>query len=118
MIFLKKIISSFFGILVGLINGTVGAGGGLIAVPLIGKFGVEQKVSHSTAVALLLPISAISAINYLRSGYVSFFDATPFILPAVLGAVAGVFLMGKIPTSWLKRVFAIFMIYSGGRLFF
>ncbi len=88
-----------------------------MAVPLIKSFDTPQKMSHSTAVAVLLPISAVSAISYLYKGHVTFSDAAPFILPSVIGAIAGVYLLGKIPTKWLKKIFSGFMIYAGVRLF-
>ena len=116
MIFLKKIIASFFGVLIGLINGTIGAGGGLVAVPVIKSFGTEQKVSHSTAVALLMPISAVSAFFYLRAGNVTLSDAAPYIIPSVLGAIIGTYLLRKIPTRLLRKIFSGFMIYAGVRL--
>ncbi|MBR3594037.1 MAG: sulfite exporter TauE/SafE family protein [Clostridia bacterium] len=114
---MKKFIAAVFGILVGVINGTVGAGGGLVAIPLIKKFDTPQKAAHSTAVAVLMPISAVSAISYLRAGHIAFSDAAPFILPSVIGAVLGTYLLKKIPTAWLKKIFSVFMIYAGVRLF-
>jgi uncharacterized membrane protein YfcA len=113
---MKKFIASFFGVLVGVINGTIGAGGGLVAIPIIKKFNTPQKSAHSTAVAVLMPISAVSAFSYLRAGHVAFSDAAPFILPSVIGAVIGTYLLKKIPTTWLKRIFSVFMIYAGVRL--
>ena len=114
---MKKLFSAFCGILVGLINGMVGAGGGLLAVPLLKAGGLSQKEAHSTAVAVLLPISLISGISYMLSGHVTLYDAYPYILPSVLGAVGGTFALKLIPTGMLKKVFAIFMIYAGVRLF-
>ena len=114
---MKKIFSAFFGILIGLINGTIGAGGGLIAVPMLKSGGLTQKESHSSAIAVLLPVSIVSAITYLSAGHVSLSDATPFILPSVGGAIMGTVLLHKIPTRLLKKIFAGFMIYAGVRLF-
>ena len=114
---LKKILAALCGILIGFINGTVGAGGGLIAVPLIKSLGTELKESHSTAIAVLLPVSFVSAINYLNSGYVSFSDAAPYVLPSIIGAVIGTIALSRISTKWLKRIFALFMLYAGVRLF-
>lgn len=113
---MKKIISAFFGILIGLVNGTVGAGGGLFAVPMIKSRGTPLKESHSTAVAVLLPISLVSTLTYINAGHVGFSDASPFILPSVAGAALGTYLLTKIPTSLLKKIFAGFMIYAGVRL--
>ena len=114
---MKKIFSAVCGILVGIINGTVGAGGGLVAVPMLQKSGMPQKRAHSTAVAVLLPVCAVSAVGYLLSGNVSLSDATPYFLPSAVGAVLGTLLLGVIPTGHLKKVFAVFMIYAGVRLF-
>ncbi len=113
---MKKIFSALCGILVGLINGTVGAGGGLVAVPLLKRSGLSQKDSHASSIAVLLPISLVSAITYLSAGHVSLSDATPFILPSVAGALLGTFLLHKIPTELLKKIFSGFMIYAGVRL--
>lgn len=113
---MKKIISAFFGILIGLVNGTVGAGGGLFAVPMIKSRGTPLKESHSTAVAVLLPISLVSVLSYIRAGHVNFSDASPYIIPSVIGAVVGTYLLQKIPTALLKKIFAGFMLYAGVRL--
>ncbi len=114
---MKKIVVGFFGTLVGIINGTVGAGGGLVAVPMLKKGGLSQKDAHSTAIAVLLPVSLSSGISYLGAGHVTFADALPFIIPSVVGAVAGTFILQKIPQNLLKKVFAVFMLYAGVRLF-
>ncbi len=114
--FMKKLLSAVFGVLIGFINGTVGAGGGLIAVPLIKSFGTELKESHSTAIAVLFPITIASTLTYINAGHVSFADASPYILPSVIGAAAGTVLMTKISTEWLKKIFALFMLYAGVRL--
>lgn len=117
MIFLKKILTAFFGILVGIINGTVGAGGGLVAVPLLKSSGLSQKDSHSTAIAVLLPISIVSSLSYIGAGHVTLSDALPYLIPSVIGAIVGTFLLFKIPTALLKKIFALFMLYAGVRLF-
>ncbi|MBQ5900942.1 MAG: sulfite exporter TauE/SafE family protein, partial [Clostridia bacterium] len=44
-------------------------------------------------------------------------DAVPYIIPSVIGAIVGTFLLYKIPTEWLKKIFALFMLYAGVRLF-
>ncbi len=116
-VFLKKLLTAFFGVLVGIINGTVGAGGGLIAVPLLKSSGISQKESHSSAIAVLLPVCLASAISYLSAGHVKLSDATPYFIPSVIGAIVGTFLLERISTNLLKKVFALFMLYAGVRLF-
>ena len=114
---MKKFFSAVCGVIIGLINGTVGAGGGLVAVPLLKRSGLSTKESHATAVALLMPISAVSAALYLYSGQVTLQDAFPYFLPSAAGAVIGTLFMKHIPTGTLKKIFAVFMIYAGVRLF-
>ena len=58
----KHIKPAAFGVAVGLVNGVFGAGGGMLAVPLLKKSGLDQKQSHANAVAVILPITVISAI--------------------------------------------------------
>ncbi len=61
---IKKII---IGIVTGFINGLFGSGGGTIAVPAFQKLlGIEPHKSHATVIALILPLSIISAFVYLR----------------------------------------------------
>ena len=103
--------------MVGIINGTVGAGGGLVAVPLLKSSGISQKESHSSAIAVLLPVCVTSALSYLYAGHVELSDATPYFIPSIIGAVVGTFLLDRISTELLKKVFALIMLYAGVRLF-
>ena len=104
------------GMAIGIINGLLGAGGGMIAVPLLKKSGMNQKEAHATSIALILPLSLVSSFIYIGKGTVSFGDALPYLLPGALGAVVGSFLLSKISDIWLKRIFGIFMIWAGFRL--
>ena len=104
------------GALIGIINGLLGAGGGMLAVPLLKKSGVSQKEAHATSIALILPLSAISSAAYLIKGNVKFSDALPYLLPGVIGAAVGAFLLKRISDKWLRIVFGVFMIWAGIRL--
>lgn len=108
--------SSLLGVLVGLVNGCFGAGGGLIAVPALKKMGFEQKSAHANAVALILPITVVSAVLYLVKGYVSLSDSFIFLPTGLLGSLLGTAALKKISPFWLKKVFGGFMVYAGIRL--
>jgi uncharacterized membrane protein YfcA len=107
-----------FGILIGAVNGLLGAGGGMLTVPILKKMGFPQKSAHRNAVAVILPITLLSAALYLFSGRVKILDAVPFIPAGLLGAAVGTVIIGKISPTFLKKAFAVFMIYSGIRMFF
>ena len=104
------------GVLIGAVNGLFGAGGGMLAVPLLKKGGMKVKESHENAVAVILPITVVSGIIYLCKGYVSFSDALPFIPAGVIGSILGTLILKKISPAWLKRIFGGFMVYAGIRL--
>lgn len=104
------------GFLIGLINGLFGAGGGMIAVPLLKKMGLSQKQAHANAVAIILPITLLSALLYLLNGYVKLNDALIYIPTGLLGALIGTYFLKKISPLWLKRIFGGFMVYAGVRL--
>lgn len=112
----KKISLPIFGIIIGLVNGLMGAGGGMIAVPLLKKCGLEQKSAHTNAVAVIFPITLLSAVLYIIKGYVSLSDAFIFIPTGVIGSLIGAFTLKKISPVFLKKVFGGFMIYAGIRL--
>lgn len=104
------------GLLIGVVNGLFGAGGGIVAVPILGKMGLSKKESHANAVAVILPISILSAVLYLMKDYVAIPDAFPYIPTGIIGALLGTYCLKKISPLWLKRIFGVFIIYAGVRL--
>lgn len=112
----KHVKSAFFGVAVGLVNGVFGAGGGMLAVPLLKKSGLDQKSAHANAVAVILPITVISAIMYLVKGTVHLRDSFAFVPTGLLGSVIATFLLKSFSNKWLQKIFAVFMIYAGVRL--
>ena len=112
-----KIKKNGVGTLIGIINGLLGAGGGMLAVPLLTKFGLDEKRSHATSIAVILPLSAVSAAAYFIKGNIKFTEAGVYLLPGAVGAIIGAWLLGKIPDKWLRRIFGAFMVWAGIRIF-
>lgn len=112
----KTLISALSGIFIGAVNGLLGAGGGMLAVPMLKKSGMEQKQAHANAVAVILPISLVSAVAYIIKGNVSVSDAVPFMPAGVAGAVVATFLLKKISPVYLKIIFGGFMVWAGVRM--
>ena len=104
------------GTAIGLVNGILGAGGGMLAVPLLKKIGFSQKESHTNAIAIILPITIVSAAIYLFKDFVTLEDSLIYIPTGLLGAVLGTYILKKISPKWLKRIFGILMVYAGVRL--
>lgn len=105
-----------FGVLIGLINALFGAGGGMVCVPLLKSMGANQKQAQATTLAVILPLSAVTAVIYLLKDYMTISDAAPFVIPGFLGAVFGSFFMQKISNSALRKIFAAFMLWAGIRM--
>lgn len=112
----KYLKPSLMGVAVGIVNGVFGAGGGMIAVLLLKQNGLDQKSAHANAVAVILPITVISAVLYLVKGTVNFTDSISFIPTGVIGSVVATFVLQKFSNKLLQKIFAIFMIYAGVRL--
>ena len=104
------------GTIIGFINGILGAGGGMLAVPLLKKTGFDTKQSHTNAIAVILPITIISAVMYLFKETVTLKDAYVYIPTGLIGALIGTYLFKKISSKWLKRIFGALMVYAGIRL--
>lgn len=52
---MKKKLFSLWGTLAGFLNGMLGAGGGMVVVPIL-KTRLSEKQAHATSVAVILPI--------------------------------------------------------------
>ncbi|MBQ7373774.1 MAG: sulfite exporter TauE/SafE family protein [Clostridia bacterium] len=102
------------GALTGLANGFFGGGGGMIVVPLmIYLLKIKTKTAHATALAVILPITLISALVYFLSGKFDFKVGVPSLVGVVLGGIIGAWLLGKLSADWLTKIFSLVMLVAG-----
>lgn len=113
---MKGITKIIGGLAIGTVNSTLGAGGGMIAVPMLRKSGMEQNRAQANAVALIMLLTAASAGIYIYTGKVTFGDALPYLPAGLIGSVLGSFILPKIPTKILGKIFALFMLLAGVRM--
>lgn len=113
---MKKIVNPLLGILTGIVNILIGSCGGIVAVEALKLRGTDQTKSHATAIAIILPLTLISAAGYLIKGQVKLSDSYVFLIPGLVGSVIGSILLPKIPKKVLSKVFSIFIIYAGIRM--
>lgn len=114
---IKTLLIISGGLLTGFVNGLFGAGGGMLSVPILGKYGLKKKESHASAVAVIMPLSIFSATLYLLNGSVTINDAVKYVPWGLLGATTGTFILKQLPDKWIRKVFSIFMIWAGITLF-
>ena len=112
----KKYRFLCIGALAGLANGLFGAGGGLFLVPLLTRWcGLEQRKAFATSVAVILPLCVLSAAIYLFRGGVDFTAALPYLAGGLLGGLLGGKLFKRLNMVWLRRLFALLLLYGGVR---
>lgn len=112
----KKNLKPFFaGLMTGLCNGLLGAGGGMIAVVALERLcGLPTKEAHATAISVILPLSAVSGAIYLWQGQAPW-SLLLWVAPALtLGGFLGAKLTGRLPDKLLRRLFAALMLVAGG----
>ena len=105
--------------LAGIANGFFGGGGGMVLVPLLtARCGLDQRRAFATSVAIILPLCALSSVIYLFRGGLDLAVA----LPSLAGGLAGGFLGGrlfqKLNMDWLRRAFALLILYGGFKSLF
>lgn len=105
------------GAAIGAANGLFGGGGGMIAVPVLEKR-LPPARAHATAIAAVLPATAVSAIVYAVGG----FFRLPVLLPVSIGAAAGgaigARLLKKLPDRITGLLFSLLMFAAGMRMLF
>ena len=104
------------GALTGRVNGLLGSGGGMVAVPVLEKSGLDVKQAHSGSLAVILPLSVMSAAMYLHGGRVALADVWSYLPAGLAGAFCGAKLMGRISPRLLHRIFGGFAIWAGVNL--
>lgn len=102
----------------GFLNGFLGSGGGIILIFAMTYLcdGLDTKERFSTAVASVLPMSAVSAVMYIKSGSLSLAGQARLLIPGALGGLFGAFIMDKISPKALKLIFSALMVFAGVRM--
>ena len=104
----------FCGAATGAANGIFGGGGGMVFLPILSRWGgLSQRKLYATCVGVIFPVCLLSAAVYLLRGGVALAAALPYLAGGLLGGWLGGMLYGKVPTVWLRRIFAGFLFYAG-----
>lgn len=104
------------GFFIGIVNVLLGAGGGMLTVPLLKKIGFSQKKAQASAIAVILPLTVFSCLLYFSKGYIRLESAVLFLPFGLFGAAIGTFLLKKLSGKLLQGVFGGFMLWAGIRM--
>ena len=101
----------------GFLNGLLGAGGGIVIVYgltlLLGRRVADPRAVYVTALAVMLPLSALSLWHYAGFGHLPERELWLLLLPAVIGGVLGAWLLRRLTPHLLSRLFAAIVLLSG-----
>ncbi len=114
--------------LVGVLSALVGAGGGVVTIPLMTMCNVPMRQCVGTSAALGIPVALAGTIGFIATGIGK--DHLPPLslgyvyLPALVGIVVGTFVTvpfgarvaHALPVSTLKKVFAAIMFIVASRM--
>ena len=106
------------GVAIGSANGLFGGGGGMLAVPLLQKTGLDTKRAHATAILVILPVSAFSCVLYAYRGFYDFSVLIPSAIGVTAGGFLGAKLLGKLPMKYISLGFAFLQAFAGLWLLF
>lgn len=112
----NKRILALIGMLAGAVNGLMGAGGGMILIPLLSKsHQLEEKELFSASVCIILPICIISILLGPKSEKLTFCQILPYLLGSAAGGFGASILSHSIPVIWLHRILGILILWGGIR---
>lgn len=115
--FMTVVLASLTGFSAGLVNGLLGAGGGIIAVWGLGRMlrrrGASGRDVFANALAVMLPLSLVSLFGYGSGGTVDYRELGTLVLPAIVGGLCGALVLDRIRVDWLKLIFSAVVVYSG-----
>ena len=107
------------GMLAGLANGFFGGGGGMLLVPMLTRYcGLDQRRAFATSVAVILPLCGLSAAIYWMRGGLDVGLALPYLAGGLAGGFLGGRLFRRMDVVWLRRAFALLLLYGGGKALF
>ena len=108
---------ALIGLLAGLASGCFGIGGGALIVPALTLLcGVPYHVAVGTSLALIIPITFAGTLTSWKLNTVDWRIAGACAVTGIIGAIAGAFLIQKIPEIYARRAFAVFLLYAAWRL--
>ena len=114
-----KKLTWIIGLVVGFANGLFGAGGGTLLVPALEKFRqLETHKAHATTIAVILPLSVVSAIIYCWGVDVQWRAVLWVSAGGVFGGVLGAKVLKKISAGWLNILFGLFLAAGSIRMLF
>lgn len=105
------------GCITGILSGLLGIGGGVVLVPMLIFFlGFSQHMAQGISLLFIIPTAIAGLVQFHRDKLVDYRVAAYLAAGAIVGALLSANLAQNIPADDLKRLFGIFVIYTGIRM--
>lgn len=103
-------MSVIFGIIAGIVTG-LGMGGGTILILLLTLFmGLDQHIAQATNLVFFIPTAISAIIINLKQKNINIKLAIVISIFGIIGAIVGAIISDSIPSSSLRKYFAIFIL--------
>lgn len=114
---ISKTKCALSGAAAGLINGLLGAGGGMVLVPLlVGWCGLEDKKAFATAISIILPLSLTSIAVFAMREALPLGEAWPYLLGGAIGGGLGGLLFRRVSANLLHKLLGVVILWGGVQL--
>ena len=112
----KKTGTCRAGMAAGAVNGLLGAGGGMLLVPLLTKLtNIQEDRVFPSSVSIILPICVISLFFQCTWTGLPVAKAWPYLLGSIFGGILAAKLGNRIPVLWLHKLLGILILWGGIR---
>ena len=105
------------GLCAGVLSGLLGIGGGVVLVPMmVFLLGIAQHSAQGISMLVIIPTALVSVWQFNKDKLINYQAALYLAIGAVVGALISANLVQYVPPNELKRIFGLFVIYSGVKM--
>jgi uncharacterized membrane protein YfcA len=113
---MKRIKIAIAGFCAGAVNGLLGAGGGMVLVPLLTLLtDIADGDIFPASVSIILPICIVSLTMGAMTHGLPIFQALPYLIGSVGGGILAGMTAKRIPVKWLHRLLGGLILWGGVR---
>ncbi len=99
------------GLVAGTAGGLFGIGGGVIMVPALTFLGLDIVTAAATSLFVMVPSGAVSTLRHALAGNTHWDLAFALIAGVLVGSQIGPVLSSRLPAPWIRRLFALVLVY-------
>ena len=115
----RQIAVILAGLAIGVVTGLFGAGGGMLTVPALTFIAkLDEKHSHATAIAVILPLCLISSVVYALGATFENGVVLPTVIGVTIGGAIGALLLKKMSNGAISFLFYALMLFAGLKMIF